>query len=73
MLFGLLVAAHTAVANENTRLVGTWKLVSWDVEFQNGAPSRPYLGQKWVGYTIFTAEGRTMSAWEAEGRTKTGR
>lgn len=68
MLFGLLVTAHAAVANENAKLVGTWKLVSWDVEFQNGEPSRPYLDQKWIGYTVFTAEGRTMSVWEAEDR-----
>lgn len=68
MLLGLFVAVHTAVANDNAKLVGTWKLIAWDVEFQNGEPSRPYLGQKWIGYTVFTPEGRTMSVWEAEGR-----
>lgn len=68
MLLGLLVAAQTAVANDNAKLVGTWRLVSWNLEFQNGEPARPYLGQKWIGYTIFTPQGRTMSVWEAEGR-----
>ncbi|MBK9571520.1 MAG: lipocalin-like domain-containing protein [Rhodoferax sp.] len=62
------VQTAIAVANDNAKLVGTWKLVSFDTEFQNGEPARPYMGQKWVGYTVFTNEGRTMSVWEAEGR-----
>jgi hypothetical protein len=65
---GLLVASHVALADDNARLVGTWRLVSWNLEFQNGDSPRPYLGQKWFGYTIFTPEGRSMSVWEAEGR-----
>jgi Lipocalin-like domain len=71
LVAGLLffVQAGIAVANDNAKLVGTWKLVSFDTEFQNGEPARPFMGQKWVGYTVFTNEGRTMSVWEAEGRT----
>jgi hypothetical protein len=64
----LFIAAQPALANDNAKVAGTWRLVSWEIEFQNGEPSRPYLGQKWVGYTVFTADGRTMSVWEAEGR-----
>lgn len=64
----VFLVAPPALANDNAKLVGTWRLVSFDIEFQNGEPSRPYLGQKWLGYTIFTPEGRTMSVWEAEGR-----
>ena len=64
----LSLVAHPAAANDNAKLVGTWRLVAFDTEFQNGEPSRPAFGQKWFGYTIFTAEGRTMSVWEAEGR-----
>lgn len=68
---GLVFFLQTAiaVANDNAKLVGTWKLVSFDTEFQSGEPARPFMGQKWVGYTVFTNEGRTMSVWEAEGRT----
>lgn len=65
---GLLFVAQTALANDNAKLVGIWKLVSWNIEFQSGEPARPYPGGKWIGYTIFTPEGRTMSVWEAEGR-----
>ena len=64
----LLLVAAPAFANDNARLVGTWRLVSFDMEFQNGEPSRPFAGQKWFGYTIFTPGGRTMSVWETEGR-----
>ena len=65
---GLLVLAQPVIANDNARLVGTWKLVSFDTEFQSGDPARPFMGQRWVGYTIFGPDGRTMSVWEAEGR-----
>lgn len=68
VLIGLLVLAQSAIANDNARLVGTWKVVAFDTEFQSGDPARPFMGQKWVGYTVFTAEGRTMSVWETEGR-----
>lgn len=64
----VFLVAPPAFANDNAKLVGTWRLVSYDMEFQNGEPSRPHLGQKWVGYTIFTPDGRTMSVWEAQGR-----
>jgi hypothetical protein len=63
-----LLVVQPALAIDNAKVAGTWRLVSFDTEFQNGEPSRPFLGQKWVGYTIFTPEGRTMSVWEAEGR-----
>jgi hypothetical protein len=69
---GLLLAAHAALASDDAKLVGTWKLVSWNLEFQSGAPPQPYLGQKWIGYTVFTPQGRTMSVWEAEGRKPPG-
>jgi Lipocalin-like domain len=68
----LLFASPFVLADDNARLVGTWRVVSFDLEFQNGDPSRPFLGQKWFGYTVFTAEGRTMSVWEAEGRKAAG-
>lgn len=64
----LLLAASPVGAQDKTKLVGTWKLVSFDIELQSGEPARPFLGQKWTGYTIFTPEGRTMSVWEVEGR-----
>lgn len=69
---GLLVATQAAFANDNAKLVGVWRLVSWTLEFQNGAAPQPYLGQKWIGYTVFTPQGRTMSVWEAEGRKPPG-
>ena len=50
------------------KLVGTWKLVSFENEFQDGTPRRGMLGTNPTGYIIFTAEGRMMSIVEAEGR-----
>jgi hypothetical protein len=65
---GLLVGAQSANADDRARLVGTWRLVAFEQEFQDGRPAQSFLGRKWIGYTVFTAEGRTMSVWEAEGR-----
>ena len=50
------------------KLVGTWKLVSFENEFQDGTERRSMMGTAPIGYIIFTPEGRMMSIVEAEGR-----
>lgn len=49
-------------------LLGIWKLVSFENEFQDGSERRPVYGQNPKGYVIFTPEGRMMTVIEAEGR-----
>lgn len=68
IMLSLLLVSQPVLANDNARLVGTWRLASFDLEFQSGSPSQPYLGKKWIGYTVFAPDGRTVSVWEAEGR-----
>lgn len=58
-----------AAANDAAKLVGTWKLVSFVTEFQDGSPARPVLGVNAKGYAIFTADGRQLVYLESEGRT----
>ena len=55
-------------SNELAKLVGTWKLVSFENEFQDGTGRQSMMGTSPTGYIIFTAEGRMMSIVEAEGR-----
>ena len=55
----LSLGAHPALANDNARLVGTWRLVAFDTEFQNGEPSRPAFGQKWFALRIRSIRLRT--------------
>jgi hypothetical protein len=52
-------------------LIGTWKLISEEVEIQatgEKAPALAALGQSPAGYVIFTAEGRLMTVVTADGR-----
>lgn len=68
-LIGLAFAvllANSSWADNN--LVGTWKLVSFNTEFEDGAPSRKLFGENPRGYLVYTAQGRQMVLIEAEGR-----
>ncbi len=63
-----LFCALPALADDGQQLVGVWKLVSYETEFQDGSPHRPMYGQHPTGYIIFTAEGRMAAIIEGEGR-----
>jgi hypothetical protein len=65
-----LLVAQSAVADDRERLIGTWKLLSFDNEFQDGRPRSATLlyGQNPTGFIILTAEGRMMAIVEGEGR-----
>jgi Lipocalin-like domain len=64
----LLLAATPAPANDAAKLVGTWKLASLEIEFQDTGERRQPYGKSPMGYTIFTPEGRVMTVIEGEGR-----
>jgi Lipocalin-like domain len=54
--------------DDRTKLVGNWKLVSWDIEIQATGERRPGMGGKTSGWLIFTPEGRMMALITAEDR-----
>ena len=56
-------------AGDGATIVGSWKVTSYDIEFQNSGERRPSLGAQPHGYLIFAPQGRVMSYLEAEGRT----
>jgi Lipocalin-like domain len=58
----------TSHASDTAKVVGTWKLVSFVNEFQDGSEARGAYGNNPTGYVIFTQEGRVMFMVEAEGR-----
>jgi hypothetical protein len=62
------LATQTVLADDRAKLVGSWKLVSWVQEFQDGGEPRHEYGKHPVGYIIFTPEGRMMAVLEGEGR-----
>jgi len=59
---------QAAMADDSAKVVGIWKLVSLESEFQDGSARRPTFGAKPTGYIIFTAQGRMMTVIEGEGR-----
>ncbi len=64
----LAAIASPALAADADALVGTWKLVSWQV-IAEGAPPQDLYGAHAKGYLILTPEGRLMALTTAEGRT----
>jgi hypothetical protein len=64
----VLVAVPTAFADDGAKLVGTWKLVSWEREVKATGEKEVLLGKNPSGYMIFTPEGRFMVILTGEGR-----
>jgi Lipocalin-like domain len=65
---GSVLFTQAAMADDAGKVVGIWKLVSFENEFQDGSPRRPVFGARPTGYIIFTAQGRMMGVIEGEGR-----
>jgi len=63
-----LLLAESVVADDRAKLLGSWKVISWVQEFQDGSESRPEYGRNPIGYIIFTPGGRMMAMLEGEGR-----
>lgn len=67
-IFFILFCTVPALADETQRLVGVWKLQTYDYEFQDTGERIAPFGTHPNGIGIFTAEGRTMGILTAEGR-----
>jgi hypothetical protein len=68
LFLGMVVSAIPTHAADRTPLIGVWKLLSYQTEFQDGGPKRALFGEHPTGYIIFTSAGRMMAVIEAEGR-----
>lgn len=62
------VAVQPALANERDRVVGTWRLKSYEVEVQATGDKSPVMGQQPTGYTTFQPDGRVFFVLTGEGR-----
>lgn len=68
-LLMMSVVVSRVSAQDHAAIVGTWKVTSWDLEFQDtGERSPGSFGAHPHGYAIFTPQGRVMFYIEAEGR-----
>ena len=60
-VLGCIVFAQLAIADDRAAITGTWKVMTFEIEFQDTGERRPVFGKAPKGYIIFTPEGRTMS------------
>jgi hypothetical protein len=67
-IYFMLFCALPGLADEGQKLVGVWKLQTYDVEFQDTGERTSPFGSHPNGIGIFTADGRTMAILTAEGR-----
>ena len=66
--FGLALATSLAVAAADRHpLIGSWKLVSWQVIAEDGTP-HDVFGASPKGYLVLTPEGRSIVVTTAAGR-----
>lgn len=68
VVFVSSVLAESTTATDREKILGIWKLVSYEAEYQSTGEREPVLGKNWTGYIIFTPEGRMMVAITTEGR-----
>ena len=64
----VVIAYQPAFADDRQKLLGIWKLVSFETERQDTGERSPLYGKSPKGYIIFTPEGRMMAVIEGEGR-----
>jgi hypothetical protein len=67
-LLMMSVVASRVDAQDRATIVGTWRVISYEIVFQDSGERRPSLGAHPHGYLIFTPHGRMIGYLEAEGR-----
>ena len=68
LTFVACLLAQPSFAQDSNKVVGTWKLVSYETEIQSDGKKEPAMGQNATGYAIFNAEGRVFLMLTGEGR-----
>ncbi len=68
VILAISVMAPRVVAQNRATIEGAWKIVSYDIEFQDNGERRSPLGTRPNGYLIFSPQGRMMVYLEADGR-----
>ena len=63
-----LIAVQPSFADDRAKILGIWRIVSYELELQATGEREPVLGKNPTGYTIFTPEGRMMVIITGEGR-----
>ena len=62
------MSSHDNQRPVSAQLVGSWRIVSYELEFQDGGDRAFPLGTNPNGYLILDSDGRMMTYLEAQGR-----
>jgi hypothetical protein len=63
-----LIAVQPSFADDRAKILGIWKIISYEWETQATGERQPIMGKNPTGYIIFTPEGRMMVIITGEGR-----
>jgi hypothetical protein len=58
--FATCLVAQPSFGADSNKIIGTWKLVSYETEVQADGKKEPAMGQNPTGYVVFNAEGRVF-------------
>lgn len=68
VMAALLAAATPGMANDPTKLIGVWQVVSYEMEYQATGAKEYTRGKNPTGYLIFTPDERVTPVLTDEGR-----
>lgn len=68
VLLWLLIAVQPSFADDREKLVGLWKTVSFETEYQGTSEKDYPLGKNPTGYLMYTPDGRMWSIVTTEKR-----
>ena len=68
MAIALAITGQTGIAKDTDGVLGVWRLLSYEIEFQDNGERRKPFGESPTGYLILTPEGRMMGYMEAKNR-----
>ena len=63
-----LVAVQPSFADDRAKVLGIWKIISYEWEIQATGERQPIMGKIPTGYITFTTEGLMMAIITGEGR-----
>ena len=66
--FATCLVAQPSLGADSDKIIGTWKLVSYETEVQADGKKEPAMGQMPTGYALFNAEGRVFLLVTGDGR-----
>jgi hypothetical protein len=69
LVLGLMIATATSLAADRDALLGSWRLVAYEREFQSGGEREYPMGRAPTGYIHFLSDGRMAVVITGEGRT----